>query len=106
MNLVEITAAGHGVLFDLAYTGADNFTGQPVYQRAACYLHVDADLVHFRRAPVGSEVDATQFRMQQSRRLRSKEVHYIDHPLFGLIVLITPYEPAEIFSEEHAQSSE
>lgn len=70
------------------------------------YLHVDVDLVHFRRAPVGSKVDATQFRLQQSRRLRSKEMHYIDHPLFGLIVLITPYEPAEIFSEEQAQSSE
>ena len=43
MNLVEITAAGHGVLFDLAYAGADNFTGRPVYRRAACYLHADAE---------------------------------------------------------------
>lgn len=42
MNLVEITAAGHGVLFDLAYAGAGNFTGRPVYRRRACYLHVDA----------------------------------------------------------------
>jgi D-alanyl-D-alanine dipeptidase len=42
MILVEITATGHGVLFNLAYAGADNFTGRPVYQRAACYLHVDA----------------------------------------------------------------
>ena len=43
MNLVEITAAGHGVLIDLAYAGDGNFTGRPVYRRAACYLHADAE---------------------------------------------------------------
>lgn len=34
------------------------------------------------------------FRQQQSRLMRSNEVHYIDHPLFGIIVQITPYPPA------------
>ena len=28
--------------------------------------------------------------MQQRRRLRSGELHYFDHPLFGLVVLVTP----------------
>ncbi len=32
------------------------------------------------------------FRLIESRRMRSKEVHYIDHPAFGLVALITPYE--------------
>jgi hypothetical protein len=32
------------------------------------------------------------YSMIQSRRVRSNEVHYFDHPLFGLIVQITPYE--------------
>jgi hypothetical protein len=34
------------------------------------------------------------FRQQQSRLMRSSEVHYIDHPLFGIIVQVTPYPPA------------
>lgn len=29
--------------------------------------------------------------MKQERRMRSREIHYIDHPLFGLIIQITPY---------------
>ena len=30
--------------------------------------------------------------MQQSRRIRSNEIHYIDHPLFGLLIQIRPYD--------------
>lgn len=33
--------------------------------------------------------------MQQSRRLRSNEIHYLDHPLFGILIQIRPYEKAE-----------
>ena len=32
------------------------------------------------------------FRMFESRRMRSKVMHYLDHPLFGLVVLVTPVE--------------
>ncbi|MBX2808213.1 MAG: peptidoglycan binding protein CsiV [Cellvibrionaceae bacterium] len=28
--------------------------------------------------------------LQQHRRMRSKELHYIDHPLMGILLLITP----------------
>ena len=31
------------------------------------------------------------FRMVDSRRMRSGEVHYIDHPAFGVLALATPY---------------
>jgi hypothetical protein len=30
--------------------------------------------------------------MRQHRRMRSKELHYIDHPLFGVLIRIIPYE--------------
>jgi hypothetical protein len=34
--------------------------------------------------------------MEQERHMRSSELHYLDHPLFGLIIEITPYNlPAE-----------
>ncbi len=33
------------------------------------------------------------FRMIDSRRMRSDEVHYVDHPAFGVLVLATAYHP-------------
>lgn len=61
------------------------------------YLHVETDLRYQR--PQDLEVDTESdifqapqplFRLKESRRMRSKEVHYLDHPLFGVIILITP----------------
>lgn len=42
MGLVEIGAETHRVEIVLVYATARNFTGAPVYRRAACYLHPDA----------------------------------------------------------------
>lgn len=42
MSLVAITSEAYGVDIDLRYATADNFTGRPVYRRAACYLHEEA----------------------------------------------------------------
>ena len=33
-----------------------------------------------------------RYRMQARRRMRSGELHYIDHPLMGVLIKITPYE--------------
>jgi hypothetical protein len=30
------------------------------------------------------------FRLTETRRLRSREIHYFDHPLFGAVLLVTP----------------
>ncbi len=49
MRLVEITAAADGVAIALAYATAANFTGRPVYRRAACFLHADTHAL-LRRA--------------------------------------------------------
>ncbi len=32
--------------------------------------------------------------LQQKRRMRSNELHYLDHPMFGVLIKITPYTPA------------
>ena len=39
--------------------------------------------------------------MSESRRMRSGELHYLDHPLFGVMVKVVPYfpEPEEATSE-------
>nr|WP_285817712.1 CsiV family protein [Echinimonas agarilytica] len=33
-----------------------------------------------------------QYHLDQFRRVRSKEIHYFDHPLMGMIIQIRPYE--------------
>ncbi|TNG02300.1 MAG: hypothetical protein EP297_01180 [Gammaproteobacteria bacterium] len=64
------------------------------------YLNVDADLVY--RTPVmlpdeeGNNVSILQpFRLQELRRMRSKSLHYLDHPMFGILVAIEPYKLPE-----------
>jgi len=38
-------------------------------------------------------------RIKEHRRMRSKRLHYLDHPEFAMLILITPYEAAESFEE-------
>ena len=59
----------------------------------ARYLEVEVDLLYNR--PASSEAAApgsapTRFRLVSERRMRSGELHYVDHPLFGVLVLLTP----------------
>ncbi len=95
---------------------ADNDSGDDVPDRvqslegsitvsANRYLHVDVDLFYRQDEPVEKDqnifnifdvfrIEDTPrvFRMNQTRRMRSGETHYFDHPKFGMIVLVTPYE--------------
>ena len=42
MTLIEISPPAFDVDQYIAYATEDNFTGEPVYARAGCYLHPDA----------------------------------------------------------------
>lgn len=70
------------------------------------YLHLQADLLYrsqteplepntFFVSLSEEELPQTLFRMHQSRRMRSDELHYFDHPMFGMLALLTPYELPE-----------
>lgn len=37
--------------------------------------------------------DLHRFRLTESRRMRSKEIHYYDHPALGVIATIMPFDP-------------
>jgi len=58
-------------------------TGRVALSRGR-YLHLTLDLAYV--PPDGSG----RFVMRQSRRMRSTELHYIDHPKFGVIAVVTP----------------
>lgn len=79
----------------------------------ARYLHVDTDIMYFaKHTPLENntttEMDSavalddkyredsnelTLYQMKQlRRRIRSTELHYLDHPVIGMLLTITPYE--------------
>jgi len=68
--------------------------------RRGRFLHVDVDMAYRKTyVPAGTppEGGAAQpvtryVRMTQSRRLRSDELHYLDHPLFGVLFVVSNYQ--------------
>ena len=86
--------------------GGESIDGTVRVWRAR-YLHVDVDFL-YRIGGIGppagpatvpasggvaeAGADAVGFRMRAQRRMRSGELHHLDHPAFGLLVLIVPYE--------------
>ena len=59
----------------------------------ARYLQVEVDLLYSRPADgqaAAPDTAPTRFRLVSKRRMRSGELHYIDHPLFGVLILLTP----------------
>ncbi|MCW9003123.1 MAG: D-alanyl-D-alanine dipeptidase, partial [Rhodospirillales bacterium] len=57
MALIEITEETHGVMIDIAYATADNFTGAPVYGRPGCYLHEEAEPLLRRAVELAAALD-------------------------------------------------
>lgn len=53
----------------------------------ARYLHLEADLMYHFTGGFGGP---SNFRLKESRRMRSKELHYLDHPMFGMLVRVKP----------------
>ena len=83
------------------------------------YLHITADinvmnmslaqLATQQLLPVDAEQDAIQLKtinLKQDRRVRSKEIHYFDHPYMGMIIRILPYKkPIEEVEETEESTS-
>ena len=68
------------------------------------YLHVETDIVlRPQRGELQEDIFSLElldkvdqpvvYRLKQTRRrMRSRELHYLDNPVIGMLVLITPYE--------------
>lgn len=56
------------------------------------FLHIEPLLWY---SDVSSENQRFWVKIDQQRRMRSDELHYLDHPLFGLLVRITPWQHPE-----------
>lgn len=68
------------------------------------YLHAEVDLIYSTGLPLSPQtvvanpsieapvIQPVIYRLLESRRMRSKELHYLDHPVLGVLLLVTPYE--------------
>lgn len=75
--------------------------------RSSVFLHVDVDMVLFRQPPYVIPVEQPEIsllnlipenppayiRLQETRRIRLNELHYFDHPMFGVILQVSRYAP-------------
>ena len=108
---------------DQGWAPAPTIPGDPVSHRqlegsakvhVGKYLHLELDLLYHRNRPTPpqgslpaegervseSRIDAAQplletIRVRGHRRMRSKEIHYLDHPLVGALVIAHPYDPED-----------
>jgi hypothetical protein len=65
------------------------------------YLHLEAHLQFDPEATIDGDafdlglLNRRVYQMDETRRMRSRELHYLDHPKFGLLILIMPHEVFE-----------
>lgn len=52
------------------------------------YFHIATDLLYRHKETAAADSELKVYRMKSSRRMKSRELHYIDHPMFGLLVYI------------------
>lgn len=74
MDIVEIAPSAYDIELDIAYATERNFTGTPVYARAACYLHRDAAEALERACALASQI-GLRFRIFDA--LRPSEAQWI-----------------------------
>ncbi|MEO8464821.1 MAG: CsiV family protein [Gammaproteobacteria bacterium] len=90
--------------FDLTLLGVTNPRGN-VRVYLSRFLHVSLDISYQDGAaaavapePIGDELReitfAPRYRLTTERQTRSGELHYFDHPAFGVLVKVTPVQPA------------
>jgi len=81
-----VRGEAHYMSIDSQAAAGSGLTGRVAVARGR-YLHLTVDLA---LEPTGS---GERYVLRQTRRMRSNERHYIDHPKFGVIALITQSEP-------------
>jgi hypothetical protein len=78
------------------------------------YLHIDIDMVLRQLAPPTTDKGRLAtlsplyqtYRMQMHRRMRSKELHYLDHPIMGVLIIARRYEIPQPIDELEANSDD
>lgn len=77
--------------------------------RGGFYLHADIDLSRFRVIPPANKIppappvyeaaepeamQKTRLELKETRRIKLNEIHYFDHPMYGVILQVSRLNPA------------
>jgi len=69
--------------------------------RSGFYLHADIDLSYFKDLPAENKIlrtseesfvgtsDKTIIKLKETRKIKLNEIHYFDHPMFGVILQVS-----------------
>jgi peptidoglycan-binding protein CsiV len=69
--------------------------------RSGFYLHADIDLSYFKQLPPENKVlrtseesfqngfDKTVIKLKETRKIKLNEIHYFDHPMYGVILQVS-----------------
>ncbi|GJM04940.1 MAG: hypothetical protein DHS20C09_09310 [marine bacterium B5-7] len=69
--------------------------------RSGFYLHADVDFSYFKDLPAENKVlrtseesfagptDKTVIKLKETRKIKLNEIHYFDHPMFGVILQVS-----------------
>ena len=63
------------------------------------YLHFEVNLNYYQWVEGMDSPGFTSYPVVAERRMRSREIHYLDHPMIGIIVLATPYKFEEVIED-------
>ena len=74
------------------------------------YLHLHTDL-HYKRlnetyragSPTLYDNKFNEFEIKSRRKMRSRELHYIDHPLLGILIYVSPIVQPELVEQNDQQ---
>ena len=68
------------------------------------YLHLDTRLWYTPNLPADAQgQDPGYMELREQRKMRSGELHYLDHPKFGVLARVDPIQPPETLVAELAR---
>lgn len=101
--------------------GAIQLEGTLTFHRGR-YLHLDVDLQLTEMMPATSNDSylssvalqpATIYRLKETRRIKTSDTHYFDHPRFGVIAIVekidfpeAPVSTSDLIQEQHIEAIE
>ena len=85
LPLLPITEATHDVLIELIYAGADNFTGQVIYEHPLCFLHPQAEACLRKAVAAARELGLRLKLLDAFRPQEAQEALWAVAPLPGYV---------------------
>ncbi len=67
-------------------------------------IHNETNAAFYTEENVSNYIASNIAHMNESRRMRSGEIHFLDHPKFGVLVTIEPTDPPFVYTK-HSDSS-